>query len=92
MILKIISSQLVINIGFSLKSDILLSTVTLTFFSQFINTAVILLAANGQQFTDFTSQWYVEVGSQFVFTMAIESMVPYIDFIISYGLKTVYRI
>ena len=56
-----------------------------------INNAKIKLAflpqlLNGN-FTDFTNQWYYQVGAQLQVTMLVAAFMPYITFTLSYSIK-----
>jgi hypothetical protein len=42
-------------------------------------------------YTDFTNDWYKDVGAIIIKTMAIASIMPVVEFFISYGTKTAFR-
>ena len=77
------------RIGFTMQSRIILNIATFVFLSQYANTGLILLLANANfentpldfinirnQFSDFTNDWYRQVGSTIVQTMIIQIFIP----------------
>lgn len=82
--LRIVNIFLVKKIGFNKESEVIMTIMTFVFYSQFMNTGLILLLTNANfnntpltflpinnQFSDFTQGWYDMVGSQIVKTMLI---------------------
>ena len=74
------------------------------FFTQFLNTAILLLLVNGNtqqtflkfvgldgQFPDFTLEWYVDIGPALVQTMFIAAIFPAIEFGYGYPMKVFFR-
>ena len=70
--------------------------------TQFFNTAVLLLLVNANfsemkvpylnqaftgQYTDFTSDWYGDVGVILIKALLIGAFMPIIEFFIAYGMK-----
>jgi len=103
-ILRFFIIKLVVWIGKKTISQQMNTIMIYIFFSQFINTALILLCvhsnfentqvpilneyANGQ-FPDFTMEWYFKVGAIFAQTLFIMSLSPFIDISIIVGQRYV---
>ncbi|CDW91100.1 UNKNOWN [Stylonychia lemnae] len=94
-ILKIVLIFLITKIGEDTKSAQIRSIKVGVFVTQFFNTAILLLLSTANfsetripilegisrgQFTDFVEEWYKEIGSIIVKTMAIASIMPVIEF------------
>ena len=75
------------------------------FVATFLNTGLLILltGANTQytllswiplrgSYTDLTPNWYLDIGPALVKTMLINAIYPYIDFTISFGMKTAFRL
>ena len=95
--LKDVVIRLINYIGYYYKSDVLSRIVVAVFISQFTNTGFILLIASANfdntplsfiniknQFSDYSSHWYEQVGSQIVQTMLIQAFMPYVTGSFSY--------
>lgn len=75
------------------------------FVASFINTGILILLNNANfeyykllsfipiknTYSDLDFSWYLNVGTSIVETMFIQSIMPYIEFMISYIQKIVYR-
>jgi predicted permease len=83
-VLRIVNIFLVKKIGFNKESEVTMTIMTFVFYSQFLNTGLILLLTNANfdntplswlpiknQFSDFTQNWYDMVGDEIVKTMMI---------------------
>lgn len=83
-ILRIINIILVKKIGFNKESEVTMTIMTFVFYSQYLNTGLMLLLTNANfkytpvswlpirnEFGDFSLNWYDMVGNQIVQTMII---------------------
>lgn len=106
-ILKYILIFLISSIGEDTRSAVQRSIKVGIFFSQFFNTGILLMlsSANFKEtkvpilnsfdqglYTDFTEEWYRDVGVIIVKTMAIASVMPVIEFFMMWGLKYAFRL
>lgn len=92
------------KIGFHQESQITTEIVTTIFVLQYINTGLMLIITNANlrnsyslqylngNFTDFTSDWYIEVGSQLIQTMLVAAFMPYLTFVITFTIKMIARL
>lgn len=109
-ILKLILIKLISLIGEDTRSATIRSIKVGVFITQFFNTGVLLLLASANfsetkvpylnsydngAYTDFNEDWYREVGSIIIKTLAIASIMPVVEFVamwsIKYGLRLLDR-
>lgn len=102
-VIRILVISLIKKIGFNQESQVTAEIVSTIFVSQFINTGLMLVITNAKirfqylpsvfrgSYTDFTDQWYVQVGSQLTQTMLVAAFMPYITFVIAYSIKSCSR-
>ncbi|CDW90155.1 UNKNOWN [Stylonychia lemnae] len=104
-ILRTINIKLISLIGYTTESGQTQAVMKSVFFSQFLNTAILLLLVNGNtqqtflrflgldgQFPDFTLEWYVDIGPALVQTMFIAAIFPAIEFAYGYPMKVAFRL
>lgn len=106
-ILKLIIIALITNIGEDTKSAMMRSIMVGVFVTQFFNTAVLLPLSSANltelnvpiintyakgPYTDFTEEWYKDIGALLIEAMIINSIMPVIEFGINWGLKFVFRL
>ena len=106
-VIKLILVNLIQVIGEDTRSATNRSVKMGVFVTQFFNTGILILlsSANFQytnvpilnqylrgQYTDFTSDWYKDVGAIIVKAMLIASIMPVVEFFISYGKLSVFRL
>jgi hypothetical protein len=80
---------------------------TSIFIAQFFNTAILLLLVNANfkysilywvplfdkgLYPDLTQDWYNDIGSSLVTTMLTASVFPIIEFFISFGMRSLFRL
>ncbi len=106
-ILKLIIIALITNIGEDTKSAMMRSIMVGVFVTQFFNTAVLLPLSSANltelnvpiintyakgPYTDFTEEWYKDIGALLIEAMIINSIMPVVEFGINWGLKTGFRL
>ena len=106
-VIKLILVNLIQIIGEDTRSATNRSVKMGVFVTQFFNTGILILlsSANFQytnvpilnqylrgQYTDFTSDWYKDVGAIIVKAMLIASIMPVVEFFISYAKLSVFRL
>ena len=92
------------RVGFKYKSNLFGAQMITLALSLFAHTGLVLLLAsanfegtplfwipniNNGQYTDYQNEWYLTVGKQIVVTMMINSITPYINFLISYIFRAI---
>ena len=93
-VLEYVTTAFVKAIGYSHHSDIVSMVLIVVFISQFVNSGFILVFTDASfentplsflparnMYSDFTRNWYPEVGKQIVYTMTIAAFMPYFRFI-----------
>lgn len=106
-ILRLVLIKLLSSIGEDTKSSVLRSIKGGIFVTQYFNTAFLLLLVNANfsehhipflseylhgQYTDFSSDWYKDVGVTIVRTMLISAIFPFVDFGIAWSLRNGIRL
>eukprot|EP00347_Sterkiella_histriomuscorum_P023421 403334704 len=106
-ILKLILIKLISMIGEDTRSATIRSIKVGVFVTQFFNTGILLLlsSANFQetkvpylnsfnkgQFTDFTEDWYRDVGSIIIKALSIASIMPIVEFVMMWSVKNGLRL
>ena len=92
-VLKIVNVKFINDIGFDKHSQVIAYMVVGVFVSQFVNTGLMLTIASADLgfsplrffpinnlYSDFSRDWYLDVGKQVVMTMGINSFMPYVGF------------
>lgn len=103
-ILRTINIKLIQLIGYHTESEQTQVIMKSIFFTQFINTAILLLLVNANtqqtflaflgldgQFPDFTFEWYIDIGPALIQTMFIAAIFPIIEFGYGYPMKWFFR-
>jgi len=103
-ILRTICIMLINWVGFSTETKRLQRTTTVTFISQFFNTAFLLLLVGadmseqpitfgltGGQFSDFNSAWFRSIGNVIIGTMFFYACFPIIEALGYLGLRLLFR-
>lgn len=98
--LKTLCYNLIKLIGFSYESEEIMQIMTFVFYSQYINTALLLMLTSAafentplsfipinNGFADYSGDWYAFVGKQIVPTMVINSMTPWINIMALVSIK-----
>ena len=104
-ILRTICIMLINWVGFSTETERLQKTTTVTFISQFFNTAFLLLLVGadmseqpitfwltGGQFSDFNSAWFRSIGNVIIGTMYFYAWFPILESLGYFGLRLLFRI
>ena len=94
-------------IGYDARSAEISNILTTVFFTNFINTGVLLLLINADLtklsvytkdlplrgvYPDLNENWYADIGPALVQTMQISAVMPYFEFAIAYGIKCLTRV
>ena len=100
-ILKILVRTLVDMIGYDTDSERVSTIMVVTFISALVNTAIIPLFTNANlayvplfrilpfrmNYSDLDESWYLTIGTQIVRTIMIQSFMPFISFLVSWGMR-----
>lgn len=60
-------------------------------YTQWFNTAILLLISSSDEYPDFTTNWYILIGPTIVKTMMLLSVFPYINFTLFFGIRLLKR-
>ena len=103
-VIREVNVVLIKLIGYHSESAQTSAVFVAIFVATFLNTGLLILltGANTQStflwwlplrgtYTDLTPNWYLDIGPALVSTMTINSIYPYIDIAISFGMKLAFR-
>lgn len=105
MFIRSLTIYLIDMIGYERDSARVSTIMATVFISSFINTGILILLTNANfsyysfgklipirnQYSDLDQNWYLFVGPSLVQTMFISACMPYIEFLIAYTQKKVFR-
>lgn len=105
MFIRSLSIYLIDLIGYERDSARVSDIMATVFISSFINTGILILLTNANfsyysfgnvlpirnQYSDLDQNWYLFVGPSLVQTMFISACMPYIEFLIAFTQKKVFR-
>lgn len=107
LIAGVVIRKLIVLVGYSTKSLEIKAIKNALFYTQFFNTALVLMIVNANfigfgglpdnfftrgEFNDFSLGWYESVGSALVYTMIICAVWPIIEFVVFFGIKLLLRL
>ena len=103
-IIREVNIILIKTVGYHTESGQTSSIFIAIFVATFLNTGLLILltGANTEQtflswlplrgdYSDLDANWYLDIGPALIKTMLINSIYPYIDIAISYGMKLAFR-
>ena len=96
-IIQLICVAIVKSIGLETKSKEMSVLQITIFVSQYINTAFVLTLSyaswdNGKTgYTDYSNEWYQEVGLIYITTMIIQSVMPFVMLVSNFAIVTLKR-
>jgi hypothetical protein len=104
-IIREVNIVLIRKIGYHTVSAETSAVFLAIFIATFLNTGLLILltGANTQStilswiplkgtYTDLTQNWYLDIGPALISTMTLNSIYPYIDIGISFGMKLAFRL
>jgi hypothetical protein len=103
-LLRAVGTKLINNIGYHYVDQQIAQIMTLIFVSQYINTGIVLIVSNANfantplslipvrnQFSDYSDDWYLEVGSTLEKTMMVASFMPFVSFTMAYFKNSAFK-